>query len=108
MIKAQFSEGMTLDVDQFFIKIKKCRFDLYRFTKQSYGLSIFKTGHSKKSSKKFKGPIIIDEAYGEFSDYSVVNLVKNNDNLIVIRNVLKGIWISRLETGLFCSKQKIH
>ncbi len=66
----------------------------------------FSKNDIKKIIKKFKGPIIIDEAYGEFSDYSTVNLVKNNDNLIVIRTFSKAFGLAGLRLGYFVANKK--
>ena len=84
MIKVPFSEGMTLDVDQFLSKSKNADLIYIDSPNNPTGFQ-FSKADIQKIIKKFKCPIIIDEAYGEFSDYSVVNLVKNNDNLIVSR-----------------------
>ena len=83
MIKVQFSDGMRLDVDQFLSKSKNADLIYIDSPNNPTGFQ-FSKQDIQKIIKKFNGPIIIDEAYGEFSDYSVVNLVKNNDNLIVI------------------------
>ena len=66
----------------------------------------FSKAEIQKIIKKFKGPIIIDEAYGEFSDYSVVNLVKNNDNLIVIRTFSKAFGLAGLRLGYFVANKR--
>ena len=60
----------------------------------------------QKIIKKFNGPIIIDEAYGEFSDYSVVSLVKNNDNLIVVRTFSKAFGLAGLRLGYFVANKR--
>ena len=83
MIRVPFSDKMTIDVDDFL-----ARNDI------------------QKIIKKFRGPIIIDEAYGEFSDYSTVNLVKNNKNLIVIRTFSKAYGLAGLRLGYFVASRK--
>ncbi len=50
--------------------------------------------------------LVLDEAYGEFSDYSVVNLVKNNDNLIVIRTFSKAFGLAGLRLGYFVANKR--
>ena len=100
MIKVQFSEGMTLDVDQFLSKLKNADLIYIDSPNNPTGFQ-FSKQDIQKIIKKFNGPIIIDEAYGEFSDYSVVNLVKNNDNLIVIRTFSKAFGLAGLRLGYF-------
>jgi len=105
MIKVQFSEGMTLDVDQFLSKSKNADLIYIDSPNNPTGFQ-FSKANIQKIIKKFNGPIIIDEAYGEFSDYSVVNLVKNNDNLIVIRTFSKAFGLAGLRLGYFVANKR--
>jgi len=105
MIKVPFSESMTLDVDQFLSKSKNADVIYIDSPNNPTGFQ-FSKNDIKKIIKKFKGPIIIDEAYGEFSDYSTVNLVKNNDNLIVIRTFSKAFGLAGLRLGYFVANKK--
>jgi len=105
MIKVQFSEGMTLDADQFLSKSKNADLIYIDSPNNPTGFQ-FSKQDIQKIIKKFKGPIIIDEAYGEFSDYSVVNLVKNNDNLIVIRTFSKAFGLAGLRLGYFVANKR--
>jgi histidinol-phosphate aminotransferase len=50
--------------------------------------------------------VIVDEAYGEFSDYSVVNLTKKFDNLIVVRTFSKTFGLAGLRLGYVVSNKK--
>ena len=105
MVKVQFSEGMTLDVDQFLSKSKNADLIYIDSPNNPTGFQ-FSKAEIQKIIKKSKGPIIIDEAYGEFSDYSVVNLVKNNDNLIVIRTFSKAFGLAGLRLGYFVANKR--
>jgi len=105
MIKVQFSERMTLDVDQFLSKSKNADLIYIDSPNNPTGFQ-FSKHDIQKIIKKFKGPIIIDEAYGEFSDYSVVNLVKNNNNLIVIRTFSKAFGLAGLRLGYFVANKR--
>jgi len=105
MIKVQFSDGMTLDVDQFLSKSKNVDLIYIDSPNNPTGFQ-FSKQDIQKIIKKFKGPIIIDEAYGEFSDYSVVNLVKNNNNLIVIRTFSKAFGLAGLRLGYFVANKR--
>ena len=68
MIKVPFSERMTLDVDQFLSKSNNADLIYIDSPNNPTGFQ-FSKQDIQKIIKKFKGPIIIDEAYGEFSDY---------------------------------------
>jgi histidinol-phosphate aminotransferase len=105
MIKVPFSEGITLDVDQFLSKSKNADLIYIDSPNNPTGFQ-FSKQDIQKIIKKFNGPIIIDEAYGEFSDYSVVNLVRNNDNLIVIRTFSKAFGLAGLRLGYFVANRK--
>ena len=61
----------------------------------------------EKLVKRFNGLIIIDEAYGEFGDYSLINLVKSNENLIVVQTFSKAFGLAGLRLGYFVSNKKI-
>ncbi len=50
--------------------------------------------------------IIIDEAYGEFSDYSLSSLVKTQSNLIVVRTLSKSFGMAGLRLGYFVANKK--
>jgi histidinol-phosphate aminotransferase len=105
MIKVQFSDDMTLDVDQFLSKSKNADLIYIDSPNNPTGFQ-FSKAEIQKIIKKFNGSIIIDEAYGEFSDYSVVNLVKNNDNLIVIRTFSKAFGLAGLRLGYFVANKR--
>ena len=60
----------------------------------------------KKLIKSFEGMIIIDEAYGEFSDYSLSSLVKTQNNLIVVRTLSKSFGMAGLRLGYFVANKK--
>ncbi|ABK78640.1 histidinol-phosphate aminotransferase [Cenarchaeum symbiosum A] len=47
----------------------------------------------------FEGMVILDEAYGEFSDYSVIPWARHHDNLVVIKTLSKSFGIAALRLG---------
>ncbi len=51
--------------------------------------------------------IIVDEAYGEFADYSVVDWTNEYDNLIVLRTFSKVFGIAGLRIGYGVAKNEI-
>lgn len=57
--------------------------------------------------KNFTGLVIIDEAYVEFADYSLKNLVKKNDNLVVLRTMSKAFGLAGARVGYMVSNSKI-
>ncbi|HJU75589.1 MAG TPA: histidinol-phosphate transaminase [Gemmatimonadaceae bacterium] len=49
--------------------------------------------------ERFGGPVIIDEAYAEFSGESIVNLVAEQPRLIVVRTFSKAFGLAGLRVG---------
>jgi histidinol-phosphate aminotransferase len=66
----------------------------------------FSKNELQKLIKSFNGFVIIDEAYGEFGDYSLANLVKTQENLIVVQTLSKSFGLAGLRLGYFISNKK--
>jgi len=49
--------------------------------------------------KRFKGLVLIDEAYQEYSEYTLAEEVKNHDNLIILRTFSKAYGLAGLRLG---------
>jgi len=47
----------------------------------------------------FPGMVLVDEAYAEYADFSVVSLTKKYDNLIVLRTFSKAFGLAGLRLG---------
>ncbi len=61
----------------------------------------------EKLIKNFSGPVIIDEAYVEFGDFSILNLVKTQNNLIVVRTFYKEFGLAGLRLGYFIANKAL-
>jgi histidinol-phosphate aminotransferase len=59
----------------------------------------FKIESVKEVLKKFRGIVIIDEAYVEYAPYSVGKLIKEYENLIVLRTFSKAFGLAGLRIG---------
>jgi histidinol-phosphate aminotransferase len=103
-IKVPFSKSMTLDLDTMLAKAKEADLIYLDSPNNPTGFQ-FPEQDMHKLIKKFDGPVIIDEAYGEFGDYSVVNLVKNQNNLIVVRTFSKEYGLAGLRLGYFVANK---
>jgi histidinol-phosphate aminotransferase len=104
-IKIPFSKEMTLDIDEFASKSKKADILYIDSPNNPTGFQ-FKKEDITELIKKFNGLAIIDEAYGEFSDYSVANLAKRFDNLIVIRTFSKTFGLAGLRLGYVVANKR--
>lgn len=104
-IKIPFSKNMTLDLDDFILKSKQADI-LYLDSPNNPTGFQFKKEEITELIKKFDGVVIVDEAYGEFSDYSVVGLTKKFENLIVVRTFSKTFGLAGLRLGYVVSNKK--
>lgn len=104
-IKIPFSKEMTLNVDDFVSKSKKADI-LYLDSPNNPTGFQFKKEEIAELIKKFNGIVIIDEAYGEFSDYSVANMTKRFDNLVVVRTFSKTFGLAGLRVGYVVANKK--
>ncbi len=61
----------------------------------------------KKILKKSSGYVVVDEAYAEFSNQTVVDFVEKYDNLIVIRTFSKFFGLAGLRVGYSISSPEV-
>ncbi len=105
-IKIPFSKNMTLDLEKFVQKSKNADL-LYLVSPNNPTGFQFSKKDLEKLIKNFNGPVIIDEAYVEFGDYSVLNLVKTQSNLIVVRTFSKEFGLAGLRLGYFVANKSL-
>ena len=105
-IKIPFSKDMTLDLENFLSKSKNVDL-LYLDSPNNPTGFQFPKKDLEKLIKNFDGPVIIDEAYVEFGDYSVLNMVKSQSNLIVVRTFSKEFGLAGLRLGYFVANKAI-
>lgn len=105
-IKIPFSKNMTLDLKQFLEKSKNADL-LYLDSPNNPTGFQFSKKDLEKLIKNFDGPVIIDEAYVEFGDFSILNLVKTQSNLIVVRTFSKEFGLAGLRLGYFIANKSL-
>ncbi len=104
-IKVPFSKDMTLDISDFASKSKNADI-LYLDSPNNPTGFQFRKEEIAELIKKFHGIAIVDEAYGEFSDYSVAGMTKKFDNLIVVRTFSKTFGLAGLRLGYVVANKK--
>ncbi|HXG14015.1 MAG TPA: histidinol-phosphate transaminase [Candidatus Nitrosotenuis sp.] len=104
-IKVQFSKNMTLSFDDFVSRAKNADI-LYLDSPNNPTGFQFKKEEILELIKKFQGVAIVDEAYGEFSDYSVASFTKKFDNLLVVRTFSKTFGLAGLRLGYVVANKK--
>jgi histidinol-phosphate aminotransferase len=105
LIAIPFSNDMKLDVKDF-LKQSKNADILYLDSPNNPTGFQFSKSELQKLIKSFSGLVIIDEAYGEFSEYSLSSMVKTQDNLIVVQTLSKSFGLAGLRLGYFIASKK--
>jgi len=100
-----FSNNMTLDIKEF-LNLSKSNDILYLDSPNNPTGFQFQKNDLQKLVKSFDGLIIIDEAYGEFSDFSLSDMVKSQENLIVVQTLSKSFGLAGLRLGYFIANKK--
>ena len=96
---------MKLDIKDF-IKQSKNTDILYLDSPNNPTGFQFTKNELQKLVKSFNGLVIIDEAYGEFGEYSLSSMVKTQENLIVVQTLSKSFGLAGLRLGYFIANKK--
>ena len=104
-IKIPFDGNMSLNIEKFLSNSKKADI-LYLDSPNNPTGFQFQRKQLEKLIQEFDGLVIIDEAYVEFSDYSVVDMTKKTNNLVVLRTLSKSFGLAGLRIGYFVANKK--
>jgi len=105
MITIPFSNDMKLDLKEFVNQSKNANL-LYLDSPNNPTGFQFKKNDLQKLVNSFDGMVIVDEAYGEFGDYSLIEMVKSQENLIVVQTLSKSFGLAGLRLGYFIANKK--
>ncbi len=105
VIAIPFSKSMTLDIKEFTKQVKNADI-LYLDSPNNPTGFQFSKNDLQKLVKSFNGLVIIDEAYGEFGDYSLSNMVKSQSNLVVVQTLSKSFGLAGLRLGFFIANKE--
>jgi len=105
LIAIPFSDDMKLDIDEFTKQSKNADI-LYLDSPNNPTGYQFPKNELQKLVKSFKGLVIIDEAYGEFGDYTLSSMVKTQENLIIVQTLSKSFGLAGLRLGYFIANKK--
>jgi len=67
----------------------------------------FREADIKKLLQEFKGVVVVDEAYADFAPSSILNWVRDYDNLAVLRSFSKSFGLAGLRLGYIVSNKSI-
>ena len=104
-IKIPFSKNMDLRIEDIIKKAKSVDMIYLDSPNNPTGFQ-FSNKELEKLIKSFSGPVIIDEAYGEFSNSSVLRVVKKYPNLILVKTLSKAFGLAGLRIGYVIADKK--
>jgi histidinol-phosphate aminotransferase len=67
----------------------------------------FQEADIKRLLQEFEGVVVVDEAYADFAPYSVINWVRDYDNLAVLRSFSKAFGLAGLRLGYLVSNESL-
>ncbi|MDH5438186.1 MAG: histidinol-phosphate transaminase [Candidatus Bathyarchaeota archaeon] len=67
----------------------------------------FAKGHLERVVREFNGLVVVDEAYVDFAKYSVIDWIRDADNLIVLRTFSKAFGLAGIRLGFAVSNRSV-
>ncbi len=103
MLKKDFS----LDVDSILKRASKETRLLFVCSPNNPTGNQFRESDIKQLLEEFNGVVVVDEAYADFASCSVINWVREYDNLAVLRSFSKAFGLAGLRLGYLVSSKPI-
>jgi histidinol-phosphate aminotransferase len=103
MLKKDFS----LDVDSILKKADKETRLLFVCSPNNPTGNQFRESDIKQLLDEFNGVVVVDEAYVDFASGSVINWVRDYDNLAVLRSFSKAFGLAGLRLGYLVSSKSV-
>ncbi len=103
MLKKDFS----LDVDAILKKADKETRLLFVCSPNNPTGNQFRESDIKRLLEEFKGIVVVDEAYADFAAGSVINWIRDYDNLAVLRSFSKAFGLAGLRLGYLVSSKDV-
>lgn len=111
------AEASGIDYERIYLN-NKLDIDLNDFSKEKYNLVIVgnpnnPTGRGcniddiRNFLERYKGLLVVDEAYVDFYGETVIDLVKNFDNIIITRSFSKSYSLAGLRVGIAIAHKDI-
>jgi len=96
-----------LDIDGIFKKIDRETSLLVLCSPNNPTGNQFKEGDIKKILQEFNGVVVVDEAYVDFAKYTVIDWIRNFENLVVVRTFSKAFGLAGIRAGFLVSNKSI-
>ena len=97
----------SLDVDAILEKADKNTRLLFVCSPNNPTGNQFREADIKRLLQEFNGVVVVDEAYVDFAQGSVINWVRDYDNLVVLRSFSKAFGLAGLRLGYLVSSTSI-
>jgi histidinol-phosphate aminotransferase len=98
-VAVPLQKNLQLDVKGMISKFSDKTRLLYICSPNSPTGTQYKAEDIEKLAKAFPGIVILDEAYGEFADYSFVPRIREFENMIILRTFSKAFGLAALRLG---------
>jgi len=98
-IQVPLLSNLQLDVKGMLSKFSDRTKLLYLCSPNSPTATQYRPEDIEALAKDFPGIVLLDEAYGEFADYSFVPRIKEFDNMIILRTFSKAFGLAGLRLG---------
>ena len=98
-VTVPLQKNLHLDVKGMISKFSDKTRLLYICSPNSPTGTQYKAENIEKLVKAFPGIVILDEAYGEFADYSFVPRIREFENMIILRTFSKAFGLAALRLG---------
>ncbi len=92
-------KGFALDIEELRSAFTPQTKILYLCSPNNPTGNQFGLGEVEALIEEFPGIVLVDEAYGEYADYSVVPLINKYENLVVLRTFSKAFGLAGLRLG---------
>ncbi|MCW4035005.1 MAG: histidinol-phosphate transaminase [Candidatus Bathyarchaeota archaeon] len=108
-VSAFLEPDFSLNVNNLLSKADKKTSLLFVCSPNNPTANQFPESDIKKLLNEFNGLVVVDEAYADFASGSVLNLVKDYDNLVVLRSFSKAFGLAGVRLGyLVADKQVVN
>ncbi|MCZ2808466.1 MAG: histidinol-phosphate transaminase [Candidatus Bathyarchaeota archaeon] len=99
--------NFQLDIDAILKKIDRETAILVLCSPNNPTGNQLREGAIKKILREFDGIVVVDEAYVDFAKYTVIDWVRNFDNLVVLRTFSKAFGLAGIRFGFLVSNKSI-
>lgn len=107
LIEVPLKEDFSLDTHSLLLKMTPKTRVFFLCSPNSPTANQFKTGEIEYLTDAFPGIFVVDEAYAEFAQESVVPLTMKFENLIVLRTFSKAFGLAGLRLGYCVANSEI-